>query len=45
MDALNKTDKHTYKKIKKALESWKKGKGGPLFEGIFHQVFEEKKLK
>jgi len=45
MDALNETDKHTHEKIRKALEVWKKGKGGRAFEGIFHQVFEEKKPK
>jgi len=45
MDVLNKTDKHTYEKIKEALEAWKKGKGGQEFEAIFHQVFEEKKTK
>lgn len=45
MDALNKTDKHTYEKIKEALEAWKKGKGGQEFEGIFYQAFQEKKPK
>lgn len=45
MDALNKTDKHTYQKIEAALEAWRKGKGGQEFEWIFNQVFGEKKPK
>jgi len=45
MDALNKTDKHTYEKIETALKSWRKGKGGQEFEWIFNAVFEEKRPK
>jgi len=45
MDALNKTDKHTYEKIEAALQAWRKGKGGKEFEWIFNQVFGEKNPK
>jgi len=45
MDALNKTDKHTYEKVEAALEAWREGKGGQEFEWIFNQVFGEKKPK
>lgn len=45
MDALNKTDKHTYEKIERALKDWRKGKGGQEFEWIFNEVFEKKRPK